>query len=97
MVIDGDRVPMEPGDLILTPGWSRHGRVHTVWLDPDSDSGRDVLAAYYATSHQHSEHALAARQGHPSGGHSCNPEADPYTPDRLPCPLITWGVPRTCG
>jgi hypothetical protein len=35
--------------------------------------------------------------GHPSGGHSCNPEADPYTPAHLPCPLITWGVPRTCG
>jgi gentisate 1,2-dioxygenase len=39
MVIDGDRVPMEPGDLILTPGWSWHGHVHpggddpVVWLD----------------------------------------------------------------
>src|SRR5438046_1834829 len=22
MIIDGDRVPMEPGDLVLTPGWS---------------------------------------------------------------------------
>ena len=28
MIIDGDRVPMEPGDLILTPGWSWHGHVH---------------------------------------------------------------------
>jgi gentisate 1,2-dioxygenase len=39
MIIDGDRVPMEPGDLILTPGWSWHGHVHpgggepVVWLD----------------------------------------------------------------
>ena len=39
MVIDGDRVPMEPGDLILTPGWSWHGHVHpggdepAVWMD----------------------------------------------------------------
>ena len=39
MVIDGDRVPMEPGDLILTPGWSWHGHVHpggeepVVWMD----------------------------------------------------------------
>jgi gentisate 1,2-dioxygenase len=24
MIIDGDRVPMEPGDLILTPSWSWH-------------------------------------------------------------------------
>jgi gentisate 1,2-dioxygenase len=39
MIIDGDRVPMEPGDLILTPGWSWHGHAHpggdepVVWLD----------------------------------------------------------------
>jgi gentisate 1,2-dioxygenase len=39
MIIDGDRVPMEPGDLILTPGWSWHGHVHSgggepvVWMD----------------------------------------------------------------
>ena len=39
MVIDGDRVPMEPGDLVLTPGWSWHGHVHpggdepVVWMD----------------------------------------------------------------
>jgi gentisate 1,2-dioxygenase len=39
MVIDGDRVPLEPGDLVLTPGWSWHGHVHpggsepVVWLD----------------------------------------------------------------
>jgi gentisate 1,2-dioxygenase len=39
MIIDGDRVPMEPGDLILTPGWSWHGHAHpggdepVVWMD----------------------------------------------------------------
>jgi len=39
MIIDGDRVPMEPGDLILTPSWSWHGHVHpggdesVVWMD----------------------------------------------------------------
>jgi gentisate 1,2-dioxygenase len=39
MIIDGERVPMEPGDLILTPGWSWHGHVHpggdepVVWMD----------------------------------------------------------------
>jgi gentisate 1,2-dioxygenase len=39
MIIDGDRVTMEPGDLILAPGWSWHGHVHpgddepAVWMD----------------------------------------------------------------
>src|SRR4029077_17881323 len=39
MIIDGDRVPMEPGALTPTPGWSWHGHVHpgggepVVWVD----------------------------------------------------------------
>ncbi|HVB05104.1 MAG TPA: cupin domain-containing protein [Acidimicrobiales bacterium] len=37
-VVDGEPVPMEPGDVVLTPGWSWHGHVHEgpetmVWLD----------------------------------------------------------------
>jgi gentisate 1,2-dioxygenase len=28
MIIDGDLVPMEPGDRIPTPGWAWHGHVH---------------------------------------------------------------------
>ena len=28
MIIDGVRVPMKPGDLILTSGWAWHGHVH---------------------------------------------------------------------
>jgi gentisate 1,2-dioxygenase len=39
MVVDGHRVPMHPGDLVLTPAWCWHGHVHTggdepvVWFD----------------------------------------------------------------
>jgi gentisate 1,2-dioxygenase len=39
MVVDGQRVPMHPGDLVLTPAWCWHGHVHTggdepvVWFD----------------------------------------------------------------
>jgi gentisate 1,2-dioxygenase len=39
MVVDGQRVPMRPGDLVLTPAWCWHGHVHiggdepVVWFD----------------------------------------------------------------
>lgn len=39
MIIDGDVLPMEPGDLMFTPGWSWHGHVHpggdepVIWMD----------------------------------------------------------------
>jgi len=64
MIIDGDRVPMEPGDLILAPGWSWHGHVHpggdepVVWLD-----GLDVpfvlgLRAGFFRDDPHAGHPL---------------------------------------
>jgi gentisate 1,2-dioxygenase len=66
MIIDGDRVPMEPGDLILTPGWSWHGHVHpggepVVWLD-----GLDVpfvmgLRAGFYRDDPHAGNPLPAR------------------------------------
>jgi gentisate 1,2-dioxygenase len=39
MVVDGHRVPMHPGDLVLTPPWCWHGHTHVggdqpvVWFD----------------------------------------------------------------
>ncbi len=39
MVVDGERVPLGPGDLILTPAWCWHGHTHpgggdpAVWFD----------------------------------------------------------------
>jgi gentisate 1,2-dioxygenase len=68
MIIDGDRVPMEPGDLILTPGWSWHGHVHhggsepIVWMD-----GLDVpfvtgLRAGFFRDDPHAEEPLPTRE-----------------------------------
>jgi gentisate 1,2-dioxygenase len=39
MVVDGDAVPLHPGDLLLTPAWCWHGHLHpggdepAVWFD----------------------------------------------------------------
>jgi gentisate 1,2-dioxygenase len=34
MVVDGQSVPMYPGDLVLTPAWCWHGHVHTGGEEP---------------------------------------------------------------
>ena len=46
-VVEGTRVPMHPGDLVLTPNWTWHdhhneGDSHAIWYD-----GLDVLMAYW--------------------------------------------------
>lgn len=45
--VEGSRLPMSPGDLILTPNWTWHdhhneGDSHVIWYD-----GLDVLMAYW--------------------------------------------------
>jgi gentisate 1,2-dioxygenase len=46
-VVEGTRIPMHPGDLVLTPNWTWHGHhnegnSHAIWYD-----GLDVLMAYW--------------------------------------------------
>ncbi|MGH8295613.1 MAG: cupin domain-containing protein [Steroidobacteraceae bacterium] len=46
-VVEGTRIPMHPGDLVLTPNWTWHdhhneGDAHAIWYD-----GLDVLVAYW--------------------------------------------------
>lgn len=46
-VVDGTRIPMRPGDLVLTPNWAWHDHhnesdSHAIWYD-----GLDVLMAYW--------------------------------------------------
>ena len=46
-VVEGIRIPMHPGDLVLTPNWTWHdhhneGDSHAIWYD-----GLDVLMAYW--------------------------------------------------
>lgn len=46
-VVEGKRIPMHPGDLVLTPNWTWHdhhneGDSHAIWYD-----GLDVLMAYW--------------------------------------------------
>lgn len=45
--VEGHRIPMHPGDLVLTPNWTWHdhhneGDSHVIWYD-----GLDVLMAYF--------------------------------------------------
>lgn len=46
-VVEGTKIPMHPGDLVLTPNWTWHdhhneGDSHVIWYD-----GLDVLMAYW--------------------------------------------------
>src|SRR5215471_13119327 len=57
-VVNGERVPMFPGDLVLTPNWSWHDHANDtdapmIWLDGlDTPLGRLLEAGFYEEYHQ---------------------------------------------
>jgi gentisate 1,2-dioxygenase len=56
-VVDGERVPMNPGDLVLTPNWSWHDHANDtdapmIWLDGlDTPLVRMLEAGFYEEYH----------------------------------------------
>src|SRR6184192_4225134 len=57
-VVNGERVPMTPGDLVLTPNWSWHDHANDtdapmIWLDGlDTPLVRMLEAGFYEEYHQ---------------------------------------------
>jgi gentisate 1,2-dioxygenase len=60
-VVNGERVPMSPGDLVLTPNWSWHDHANDtdapmIWLDGlDTPLVRMLEAGFYEEYHQETQ------------------------------------------
>ena len=64
-VVNGERVPMSPGDLVLTPNWSWHDHANDtdapmIWLDGlDTPLVRMLEAGFYEEYHQDRQEVAA--------------------------------------
>jgi gentisate 1,2-dioxygenase len=64
-VVNGERVPMSPGDLVLTPNWSWHDHANDtdapmIWLDGlDTPLVRMLEAGFYEEYHQERQDVAA--------------------------------------
>jgi gentisate 1,2-dioxygenase len=64
-VVNGERVPMSPGDLVLTPNWSWHDHANDtdapmIWLDGlDTPLVRMLEAGFYEEYHQERQEVAA--------------------------------------
>jgi gentisate 1,2-dioxygenase len=58
--VDGEKIPMAPGDLLLTPGWSWHDHAHAgdgpmIWLDGLDYPLVNVLGLCFFEAHRRAE------------------------------------------
>jgi gentisate 1,2-dioxygenase len=67
-VVEGEALPMEPGDLITTPSWSWHDHINSgdtpiVWLD----GANGPMLHYYQAGFAHPYHEARQPVIHPAG------------------------------
>lgn len=77
-VVEGYRIPMTPGDLVITPNWTWHDHhnesdSHAIWYD-----GLDVLMAYWIGAGFFEEHADATGAAYQEIHQSVEPMARCY-------------------
>lgn len=78
--VEGVRIPMHPGDLVLTPNWTWHdhhneGDSHAIWYD-----GLDVLMAYWIGGVFFEEYKTVSGEAYHPVRHDAQPPDCAYGP-----------------
>src|SRR5207249_92868 len=66
--IDGERIPMRPGDLVVTPGWTWHdhgnlGTQPVVWLDGLDTAFANIFGAHFREDYPEETRAVPKSAG----------------------------------
>jgi gentisate 1,2-dioxygenase len=66
--VDGERIPMRPGDFVVTPGWTWHdhgnlGAQPVVWLDGLDTAFANLLGAHFREDYPEESQPASAPEG----------------------------------
>jgi gentisate 1,2-dioxygenase len=98
--VEGERVPMYPGDFVLTPYWCWHdhghaGREPVIWLDALDNPFAQFFGTMFRESCPHEKQALSLTAGHTEARYGAGLLPVEYRGTKLASPLLTYPYDRT--
>ena len=98
--VEGERVPMRPGDFVLTPGWSWHDHGHlgnapVVWLDALDNPFGQFFGAIFRENYPQDAQASSLPDGDAAARYGANLMPVDYRSSKRSSPLLVYPYDRT--
>jgi gentisate 1,2-dioxygenase len=98
--VEGERVPMHPGDFVLTPGWTWHdhghvGQAPVIWLDALDNPFAQFFGATFRENYADEAQAPSLADGDAAARYGANLMPVEYRVDRRSSPLLVYPYERT--
>ena len=100
--VDGERIPMHPGDFVVTPGWAWHdhgnlGDAPVVWMDGLDTPFASLFGAHFRENHPADSQPMTRPHGSTLHLHGANMLPLAYAPGQGPdaaSPLLVYPFDR---
>src|SRR5262249_61600784 len=97
---EGERVPMHPGDFVLTPYWCWHDHGHAgtepvIWLDALDNPFAQFFGTMFRENYPHDSQALTQPSGETEARYGSGLMPVEYRSSTLSSPLLAYPYDRT--
>jgi gentisate 1,2-dioxygenase len=98
--VEGERVMMQPGDFVTTPGWTWHDHGNTgsepvVWLDGLDTAFANLFGAHFREEYPQEAQSVSRVQGDASARFGANLLPIEYRAEGMASPLLSYPYERT--
>lgn len=98
--VEGERVPMHPGDFVLTPYWTWHDHGHTgsepvIWLDALDNPFAQMFGTMFRENYPHEAQAVSLPAGDTAARYGAGLLPIEMRSAKLASPLLAYPYDRT--
>lgn len=98
--VEGERVPMHPGDFVLTPYWTWHDHGHTgtepvIWLDALDNPFAEMFGTMFRENYPHEAQELSLPSGGTAARYGAGLMPIELKSSKLASPLLAYPYDRT--